>query len=156
MRFFSRANQGFPACPSPRGPGSRGVRGFTLVEMMIVVAIIGVIAAIAIPGFMQYVYKARRTEALVALQVINDLQTLEFGNTGRYSNSFVELGFNVDGGELLNDSTVQGDHYTYTVEALTLNGVPFGNYRATATGDIDPSDSVLDVIIIENSLTVVQ
>lgn len=45
----------------------RNNNGFTLIELMIVVAIIGIIAAIAYPSYTQYVERARRTDAQGAL-----------------------------------------------------------------------------------------
>jgi type IV pilus assembly protein PilA len=42
----------------------RFTKGFTLIELMIVVAIIGVLAAVAIPAFMKYIRKSKTTEAV--------------------------------------------------------------------------------------------
>jgi type IV pilus assembly protein PilA len=48
----------------------RSKKGFTLIELMIVVAIIGVLAAIAIPAYRDYVRRARMSEVLAALDAI--------------------------------------------------------------------------------------
>lgn len=50
--------------------GKRSKGGFTLIELMIVVAIIGVLAAIAIPAYRDYVYRARMSEVVSAFDAI--------------------------------------------------------------------------------------
>lgn len=44
----------------------KNAKGFTLVELMIVVAIIGVLAAVALPAYQDYTYKARVSEIILA------------------------------------------------------------------------------------------
>ncbi len=47
-------------------------KGFTLIELMIVVAIIGILAAVAIPAFMKYIRRSKTTEATMNLRKIFD------------------------------------------------------------------------------------
>jgi prepilin-type N-terminal cleavage/methylation domain-containing protein len=58
---------------------NRTKKGFTLVELMIVVAIIGVLASLAIPGFLQILAKSRRAELLSGLAGIYIVEQAYFG-----------------------------------------------------------------------------
>jgi type IV pilus assembly protein PilA len=58
--------------------------GFTLIELMIVVAIIGILAAIAIPNFLQYQLKSRQSEAKTNLMAIKTSQVAFQAEQGCY------------------------------------------------------------------------
>ena len=49
----------------------KNMKGFTLIELMIVVAIIGILAAIAIPNFLNYQCKAKQSEAKQGLRIVS-------------------------------------------------------------------------------------
>jgi type IV pilus assembly protein PilA len=58
--------------------------GFTLIEVMITVAIIGILAAIAIPRFVAYQHRSKRTEAMMNLEAIAKSEVAYFATNGVY------------------------------------------------------------------------
>ncbi|MDD5761303.1 MAG: prepilin-type N-terminal cleavage/methylation domain-containing protein [bacterium] len=74
----------------------RSKKGFTLIELMIVVAIIGILAAIAIPNFLKFQAKSRTTEARTNLGAIFTGQTSYYGEANTYGN-FTNIGWGPTG-----------------------------------------------------------
>jgi type IV pilus assembly protein PilA len=63
---------------------NKAQRGFTLIELMIVVAIIGILAAVAIPKFLDYMKKSKRSEAELNLNAIDKAAAAEFAENTSY------------------------------------------------------------------------
>ncbi len=63
---------------------SKASKGFTLIELMIVVAIIGILAAIAIPNFMRFQLKSKSSEGKVNLAAIRTAEESYMAEFGRY------------------------------------------------------------------------
>lgn len=84
-------------------------KGFTLIEIMITVAILGVLSAIALPSYLEQVKKGKRTEAKVELLRISQLQESYFVQNLSYAKDLTQLGFaanTIDSEESLYDITI--------------------------------------------------
>lgn len=69
----------------------RGEQGFTLIELMIVIAIIGILAAIAIPQFAAYRTRAANSAAQSDARNIATSQEVYFADNGTYADSIAKL-----------------------------------------------------------------
>lgn len=88
----------------PRGVPKQMIRlfrkkgGFTLIELMIVVAIIGILAAIAIPNFIRFQAKSKQSEAKTNLKALYTSQKAYFGEKDKYITNYKTLGFQPEAG----------------------------------------------------------
>lgn len=75
----------------------RGKRGFTLVELLIVVAIIGVLSTIGVPTFRRMIQKSKKSEAKVNLGGLYTSESAFRAEYDAYGNNLVRMGFEIDG-----------------------------------------------------------
>ena len=68
-------------------------RGFTLIELMIVVAIIGILAAIAIPNFIKFQARSKQSEAKANLKSVFTAERAYFQEKDKYSPYVGDIGF---------------------------------------------------------------
>jgi type IV pilus assembly protein PilA len=73
-------------------------KGFTLVELMIVVAIIGILAAIAIPNFIKFQARSKQSEPKANLKALFTAQRAYFSEKDSYNSTVGDIGFNPERG----------------------------------------------------------
>jgi prepilin-type N-terminal cleavage/methylation domain-containing protein len=127
----------------------RNKKGFTLIELMIVVAIIGILAAIAIPNFMKFLAKTKRSEVKYNLAAIYTCELSWFGENNAFSNSFNEIRWEPEG-KIYYYTFTMGDEYYGLPLAQNPDpgGLPYGatamSFTVSSWGNID-DDSTLDI-----------
>ncbi|WFM70968.1 type IV pilin protein [Halomonas sp. CKK8] len=109
----------------PQGPSGRTRRsaGFTLIELMIAVAIIGILASIAIPSYQGYVERALRADAQAGLmeasQILERCYTASYqydgGNCSSFSSDATVVS-SPDGNYSINIASISSS--TYEVKAI--------------------------------------
>lgn len=101
----------------------RGEGGFTLIELMMVVAIIGILAATAIPNYRNYQCKARQSEVKNALGLVRVSQEAYFAEFQTYAVSLSDISFFSRPDAQYSYSVINASSGGYTIQASgMLNG----------------------------------
>ncbi len=124
----------------------RNKKGFTLIELMIVVAIIGILAAIAIPNFLSYQCKSKQSEAKTNLGAIANSEESYSAEFSHYiicagmDELKTNIGWQAKGTPKYTYSVPTADDLTFTAEALgplALNADKWTMNQAKALINVD-------------------
>lgn len=126
--------------------------GFTLIELMIVVAVIGILSAVALPSYNDYIRRGKRTEARAEVLKAEGWLERYFTENNRYSDtsaSTVNAAFSSRfsvvpaSGPSNYNLTLAVTNSTFTVTATptgSMTGDACGSYTKTNTGSLSSSD----------------
>lgn len=106
----------------------RTQRGFTLIELMTVVAVVGILSAIAYPSYVEHIRKSRRTDAKNALLDLASRQERYLTVHNTYAGTLTDLGYADNTGQVLTGGR------SYYLITLKQNNAQ--DYTATASPDV--------------------
>ena len=115
-----------------RSNNMRTVSGFTLIELMVTVAILAILAAVAIPQYSNYINRAKQADAIIGLKAAQMAQEQYFSENNAYS-STIDILPGFDDAGAADDSYKKGEYTLAVVSAGT-------NFEIEATwvdGDIN-------------------
>lgn len=103
----------------------RNQQGFTLIELMIVVAIIGILAAVALPAYQDYAVRSQVSEGVVAAGALRTGVTEVFADRG--------IGTAATGGVAAYSAEIAADQAALTTDRITAVAVDAGNGTISIT-----------------------
>jgi type IV pilus assembly protein PilE len=127
-------------------PSAHVRRGFTLIELMVVVAIVAILAAVALPSFQQSIRKSRRNDAHEAAAAVQQAQERWRSENPRYTANLSDLRLNTiskAGYYTLTLSGVEDNKYTLTVTPLAGRGQDGDTACTTMTTTVDRGNPTL-------------
>ena len=90
-------------------------KGFSLLEVMIVVVIIGILATLAYPSLGGYLQRSKQTEAKVSLSAVYTAQKIYFATNQAYADSLGKLDLELESGKRSRyEITLTGDSSSFT------------------------------------------
>lgn len=113
--------------PKQVAPPKSAHGGFTLIELMVTVAIVAILATIATASYTSQVQKSRRTDARSALLDLAGKEERLFSTTNAYSGTLADLGYSsatVGSGYYTVTVTVPNPPITYVIKATPVAGGP--------------------------------
>lgn len=100
-------------------------RGFTLIELMITVAIVGILAAIAFPSYQNQILKSHRTDGKTKLLEVAQRQERYYTDNNTYATNLTLLGYS--------SSPANSDNGYYSISAAAGSSGIASSYVLTAT-----------------------
>ena len=98
---------------------ARRHRGFTLIELMIIVAVITILTAIALPSYRSYVIKSRRVDAKNGLLDLASREERFFSVNNTYTNNAANLGYGTGSSFPIAINASGQSYYNLTAPAIT-------------------------------------